>query len=194
MTRRYELTPEQFAMIEDLLPANGKRGGQWNDHLKTLNGILWILHTGAQWRELPERYGKWKSVHDRLSRWRADGTFDRILERLHMKLDERGLIDHDLWCVDATNIRASRAAAGAGGKKGPRRAPRPRPRPLPRRLRHQAASDRRRQRTAPLGHGDGRSDSRIEVAGAGARSGADQASRPGPSPPPTEAAGGGQGI
>ena len=75
MIRHYELTAEQFAFIEDLLPANGKPGGQWNDHLTALNGILWILHTGAQWRELPERYGKWKSVHDRLSRWRADGTF-----------------------------------------------------------------------------------------------------------------------
>ena len=55
-------------MIEDLPPANGKRGGKWNDHLKTLNGILWIPHTGAQWRELLEQYGKWRSVHDRLSR------------------------------------------------------------------------------------------------------------------------------
>ena len=51
------------------------------------------------------------------TRWRADGTVDRILERLHPKLDERGRIDHDLWCVDATSIRASRAAAGAGGEK-----------------------------------------------------------------------------
>ncbi len=67
--------------------------------------------------ELPERYGKWKSAHDRLGRWRGDGTFDRILERLHLKLDEPGLIDHDLWCVDATSLRASRAAAGAGGEK-----------------------------------------------------------------------------
>ena len=97
MTRHYELTGEQFALIEDLLPANGKPGGQWNDHLTTLNGILWALHTGAQWRELPERYGKWKSDHYRLSRWRADGTFDHILERLHMRLDEQGRIDHYLW-------------------------------------------------------------------------------------------------
>ena len=96
MTRHYELSAEQFALIEGLMPPAGKAGGQWNDHLTTLNGILWILHTGAQWRELPERYGKSKSVHDRLSRWRADGTFDRILERLHMRLDERGRIDHDL--------------------------------------------------------------------------------------------------
>jgi transposase len=113
--RRYELTDGQFALVEDLLPANCRRGGQWNDHRTTLNGILWVLHTGAQWRELSERYGNWKSVHDRLTRWGKDGTLDRILARLHLRLNERGLIDEDLWCVDATSIRASRSAAG--GKK-----------------------------------------------------------------------------
>ena len=121
MSRRYELTDNQYALIEDLLPRNGRRGGQWNDHRTTLNGIFWMLHTGAQWRELPERYGNWKSVHDRLSRWRAHGTFDRILERLHLQWNEQGRIDGDLWLVDATHIRASRAAAGGRGEKDRRR-------------------------------------------------------------------------
>ena len=116
--RRYELSEAQFALVADLFPANGRRGGQWNDHRMTLNAVLWVLHTGAQWRELPERYGSWKTAHSRLTRWRADGTFDRVLERLHLRLDERGLIDHDLWCVDATHVRAGRSAAG--GKKGGR--------------------------------------------------------------------------
>lgn len=117
MVRRYELSEEDFALIADLLPANGQRGGQWNDHRTTLNGIFWKLHTGAQWREIPERYGNWTSVYDRFNRWRRDGTIDRMLERLHLRLDETGRIDIDLWCVDATQIRASRAAAGAAGKK-----------------------------------------------------------------------------
>lgn len=52
--RRYELTEEQFELIEDLLPVNGRRGGQWNDHRTTLNGMFWSLHTGAQWREMSE--------------------------------------------------------------------------------------------------------------------------------------------
>jgi transposase len=118
MPRRYELTDTQFALIHDLLPPPGRPGGQWNNHRTTLDGILWILHTGAPWRELPDRYGKWKSVYDRFRRWRQDGTTDRILERLLRRLDERGRIDHDLWCVDATSIRASRSAAGAlRGKK-----------------------------------------------------------------------------
>jgi transposase len=115
--RRYELTDEQFELIADLLPLNGRRGGQWNDHRTTLNGIFWILHAGAQWREMPERYGKWKSVYDRFNRWRRDGTIDKILQRLQMKLDKEGRIDWDLWCIDGTNVRASRSAAGAGESK-----------------------------------------------------------------------------
>ena len=114
--RRYELTDEQFELIADLMPPNGQRGGQWNDHCTTLNGIFWILHSGAQWREMPDRYGKWKSVYDRFNRWRTDGTFDRILQRLQYRLDQEGHIDWDLWCVDGSNIRASRSAAGAGLK------------------------------------------------------------------------------
>lgn len=139
MTRRFELTDAGFALVEDLMPPNGKRGKQWNDHRKTLNGILWVLHTGAQWRELPERYGVFTSVHDRFSRWRRDGTFARILERLQLKLDAKGHIDTDLWCIDATHVRASRSAAGALGKKGSWGAERPRARPRTRRLDHEAA-------------------------------------------------------
>jgi transposase len=121
--RRYELSEKEFAIIADLLPRNGRQGGQWNDHRRMLNGMMWILHTGAQWRELPERYGPWQTVYNRFNRWAKDGTIDRILERLELKLDEQGLIDEDLWCVDASLIRASRSAAGARrGKKNPRRA------------------------------------------------------------------------
>jgi transposase len=109
----YELTDEQYARIEDLLPANGKRGGQWNDHRTTLDGILWILHTGAQWRELPGRYGEWKSVYGRFNRWSKHGLLDRILRRLHTRLDRLRRLDFDLWCVDGSSIRASRSAAGA---------------------------------------------------------------------------------
>lgn len=121
--RRYELTEEQFALIEDLMPPTGRRGGQWNDHRTTLNGIFWILHSGAQWRELPERYGKWPSVYHRFNRWSKDGMIDKILECLQYRLDEEGRIDWDLWCVDGTNIRASRSAAGAGQKTFPTNQP-----------------------------------------------------------------------
>jgi transposase len=78
---------------------------------------MWILRTGAPWRDLPEHYGPYQTVFHRFNAWRKDGTLDRILERLHLKLDREGRIDWDLWCIDGTNIRATRAAAGAA-KKG----------------------------------------------------------------------------
>lgn len=118
--RRYELTDERWKLVEDLLPRAGGQGGRrWRDHRQVLNGILWILHTGAQWRELPERYGPWKTSYGRFRRWSDEGLFDRILERLHLRLDDEGRIDLDLWLIDASSIRASRSAAG--GKGGSRK-------------------------------------------------------------------------
>lgn len=120
--RRDELSEEQWEWLQDLLPRNRKRGGQWKDHRQILNGIFWILRTGAPWRDLPQRYGPWHTVYDRFRRWQKQGLFDRILERLQGRLDQKGKIDWDLWCVDGSSVRASRAAAG-GGKKGDRKSP-----------------------------------------------------------------------
>lgn len=112
---RYELTDEQWRLLAGLLPKQG-RGGRWLDHRTMLNGMLWILRSGAPWRDLPERYGKWQSVNHRFNRWRRDGTFERVLKALKIRLDKQGKIDWDLWLVDGTSIRASRAAAGARKK------------------------------------------------------------------------------
>jgi transposase len=76
-----------------------------------------VLHTGAPWRDIPERYGPWQTVFYRFNGWRRDGTWVRIVTSLLDELDDKGQIDHDLWCIDGSVIRASRAAAG-GGKKG----------------------------------------------------------------------------
>ena len=115
--RRKELSDRQWDLICDLLPPNGQRGGQWTDHRRVLNAIFWILRTGAPWRDLPERYGPWQTAYDRFRRWQRDGLFERMLERLQIRLDAEGKIDWDLWCVDGSSIRAGRDAAG-GGKKG----------------------------------------------------------------------------
>ena len=112
---RGDLSDEQWRLIEGLMPEQG-RGGKWNDHRVTLDGMLWVMRTGAPWRDLPERYGKCKSVHHRFNRWRKDGTIDRILKALRIRLDKEGRIDWDLWCVDGTSVRGSRSAAGAAKK------------------------------------------------------------------------------
>lgn len=110
--RRYELTDEQWKLIAPLMPPK-KPGGRWNDHRTTLNGMMWILKSGSPWRDLPDRYGSWKSVYHRFQRWTDDGTIDRILNRLRLRLDKEGHIDWDVWCVDGSNVRGHVAAAGA---------------------------------------------------------------------------------
>jgi transposase len=116
---RYELTDAQWACIVPFFPERCPRhrpGHPWWDHRRMVNGILWHLHTGAPWPDLPERYGPWQTVYDRFRRWRTDGTWADILDALLLRLDRQGLIDRELWLVDATIIRATRAAAGAKKK------------------------------------------------------------------------------
>ena len=115
--KRHELTDEQWASIEPLVPVRyAPTGRPPRDRRVILNGIFWILHSGAPWRDLPERFGPWQTVYHHFSRWRASGVFDGIVSALQIKLDEKGLIDWDLWCIDGANVRASRAAAGADKK------------------------------------------------------------------------------
>ncbi len=118
--RRHELTDEQWEVLKDLLPAIPTRGRPRRELREVLNAIFWLLRTGAPWRDLPERYGPWQSTYHWFNRWRGDGTWDRMLEALQIRLDREGRIDWDLWCIDGTTIRASRAAAGAGKKGAPK--------------------------------------------------------------------------
>src|SRR5215467_2204527 len=115
MKHRHELTDEQWTRLQPLLP-RPKRGPQPRDRRRLLNGILWILSTGAQWRDLPERYGPWETVYGHFHSLRTSGVFDRILDALHLRLDQEGRIDWDLWCIDGTSVRATRSAAGATKK------------------------------------------------------------------------------
>jgi transposase len=116
--RRYELTDEQWERLAPFFPEryDDEAGRPWKEHRTIVSAILWHLHTGAPWRDLPERFGPWKTVYERFNRWRQDGTWARILDALLLRLDKVGLIDRDLWLVDASVIRASRAAAGAKKK------------------------------------------------------------------------------
>ncbi len=115
--KRHELSDEQWACVATLLPKRkAKTGRPGSDPRLMLNAIVWILRTGAPWRDLPERFGPWQTAYDHFSKWRRDGFFERILEALQIRLDRAGRIDWDLWCVDGTQIRASRAAAGADKK------------------------------------------------------------------------------
>ena len=115
--KRHEVSEEEWAILDPLIPkSEAKTGRPPRDRRQMLNGILWILSTGAQWRDLPERFGPWETVYGYFNTWRVSGLFDAILDALHLRLDQEGKIDWDLWCIDGTSIRGTRAAAGASRK------------------------------------------------------------------------------
>jgi transposase len=111
---RFDLTDRQWERLEPLLPPERPRTGRPNDeHRRIVNGILWVLRTGAPWRDLPERYGPVGTVSSRFYRWREAGVWDQVLAALQAAADARGEVDWDLHCVDATIVRAHQHAAGA---------------------------------------------------------------------------------
>jgi transposase len=120
MIRRHELTDEQWQRLLPLLPPQKpKTGRPAVDHRRILNGILWVLRTGAPWRDLPERYGPWPTVYSRFQRWRVAGIWERLFAVLQQESDVAGELDWDIHYVDSTIVRAHQHAAGA--KKGTRR-------------------------------------------------------------------------
>ncbi|WP_122359038.1 IS5 family transposase [Pseudomonas ficuserectae] len=119
MTDRYEISSERWAIIEAIISPPQHMGRPRRDDRQMLDGIFWILCSGAKWRDLPERFGPWKTVYQRFRQWRDNGKFEQVLRHLHLRLREDGFIDLDTWMVDSTSIRASRAASGAGKKGGP---------------------------------------------------------------------------
>ena len=123
MTRRHELTEEQWAELEPLLPpAKPETGKPNHDHRTILNGILWKLRTGAPWRDVPERYGPWSTVYSRFWRWQRAGLWDRAFAAVQRRADAAGRLDWTVHFVDGTVIRAHQHAAGAkGGTRRPRR-------------------------------------------------------------------------
>lgn len=109
--RRHELTDEQFEKIKYFLPGReGYVGATAKDNKLFINGVLWIFKTGAPWRDLPERYGHWKNIHRRFSRWSKTGVFDKIFQILSNDADMEFLL------IDGTIVKAHQHAAGAKKK------------------------------------------------------------------------------
>lgn len=111
---RHDLTDREYNAIRHFLPPQNsrRRGRRWADHRQVLNGILWILHTGSPWRDLPAEFGKWQTVYKRFRRWIEEGVWDRMFSRLLHRADALGQIDRTLWCVDGSVVRAHRSASG----------------------------------------------------------------------------------
>lgn len=120
-SHRHELSDEEWRLLQPLLPPLQTRGRYYHDHRRLLNGMLFRLNTGIPWRDLPERYGPWQTVYCRYRHWARSGLWDRLLPTLQRQLDATGQIEWSLWCIDGSNVRAHKAAAGAGKKSAQRR-------------------------------------------------------------------------
>jgi transposase len=132
MVKRYELNEAQWRRIEAMLPGKAGDPGRTADNRLFVNGVLWVLRSGAHWHDLPERYGKWKSVHTRFSRWAKAGVWERVFAALAKDRDNEYLM------LETTLVRAhQQAATGKGGAKSGSGA-------FPRRIDHQNPYARRR--------------------------------------------------
>ena len=109
---RYELSEVQWEKIKDILPGRVESVGRTAaDNRVFVNGVLWVLRSGAHWHDLPERYGKYKSLHKRFSRWAATGVWEKIFHELLCDRKNQYLM------IDSTIVRAHQQAA-TGRKKG----------------------------------------------------------------------------
>ena len=112
--RRGELTQQQWERIQPLLPAQKPKTGRPSlSHRQVINGILWVLRTGAPWRDLPKRYGAWQTVSGRFYRWQRNGLWHQLLEELQHQAETTGQVDWEIHHVDGSIIRAHQHAAGA---------------------------------------------------------------------------------
>lgn len=103
---RYELSTDQWEKIEQLLPGKkGDRGRTAVDNRNFVNAVLWVLRSGARWSDLPERYGKYKSVHKRFARWAQKKIWEKIFK--HLILDR----DNEYLMIDSTIVKAHQQAA-----------------------------------------------------------------------------------
>ncbi|MFI9756308.1 IS5 family transposase [Streptomyces collinus] len=109
---RGDLTDAEWERLRPFLPVSNRRCGRWRDHRQVIDGILHRVRTGVQWRDLPERFGPWKTVYERHRLWSADGTWERLLQQVQAEADAAGEIDWDI-SVDSTIVRAHQHAAGA---------------------------------------------------------------------------------
>ena len=117
------LTDAQWARLAALLPAEKPVTGRpAKPHRPVVEAILWVLRTGAPWRDLPKEHGSWSTAASRFYRWRIAGIWDRVLAALQADADARGDLDWLLHHLDGSVVRAHQHAAGAkGGTPRPRR-------------------------------------------------------------------------
>ena len=141
---RFGLRDDQWDRIKDILPGReGHVGGTAPDNRLFVEAILYRFRTGVPWRDLPARFGYWKSVHQRFSRWAKSGVFDRIFRLLASDADNEYMMIAPPLCAPINTAPA------------PKKRRRPSDRPIARRIDHENPCPRRRlgQSRQPDAHG-----------------------------------------
>lgn len=117
-----DLTDEQWKVVETILPEDpvreDRRGRPWSDRRKVLNGLLWILRTGAPWPDLPVRYGPFQTAHRRFQNWVKSGVMEKLLQTLAKHLQQAGGLDLQECFVDGTFVPAKKGATGREDQAG----------------------------------------------------------------------------
>jgi transposase len=112
-----DLNEAQWNVVKDILPVDpvreDRRGRPWSDRRKTLNGILWILRTGAPWKDMPSRYGSYQTVHRRFQNWVQDGVLEKLLLAIAKDLQERGGLDLSECFIDGTFVPAKKGGTSS---------------------------------------------------------------------------------
>jgi len=112
---RFDLTDIEWERLKPVLPPerSGKRGRPYKGHRMIIDGIRWVVRTGAPWRDLPERYGPHQTCFDRFTRWHRDGTWTGVLQALVGEVVEKEPAAFGEIYVDSTTTKAHPHAAGA---------------------------------------------------------------------------------
>ena len=117
-----DLTDQQWKLIEPILPTDpvreDGRGRPWSDRRLTLNGVLWILRTGAPWKDLPSRYGPYQTAHRRFQNWVRSGVMEKLLLTLADHLERAGGLDLKECFVDGTFVPAKKGGSWWGKPSG----------------------------------------------------------------------------
>jgi transposase len=123
MARREELTDEQWSLIEPLFdkpPVVQTRGRPRRPDREVLNGVLWILRSGARWCDLPDRFPPYQTCHRRFQQWVKDGRLERVLETLAEDLRRRDELDLSECFIDGTFVVAKKGGLKSEKPSGAR--------------------------------------------------------------------------
>ena len=108
-----ELTEKEWHIIQPILPKlpTGKRGRPWRGNREVLSGILWILRTGAPWKDLPKTYPPYQTCHRRFQQWSRDGTLEKVLAAIGDKLRKRRQLNMTECSIDGKFVGAKKGVA-----------------------------------------------------------------------------------